>query len=156
MRYRLIAFLSVALSVLALSGPVSAQEPPKNDVKGLFLLTDYPAVTVRPGTTTTVNLATEVALPALQRERVATEKILGINNLKQISWIERGLEVSRSVCRILTPNGLGTGFLVDMRIDAEHVHVSGDIPVLGALLGKTVENGVKQIVQQTFGKGQTA
>jgi hypothetical protein len=64
MRYRLIAFLSVALSVLALSGPVSAQEPPKNDVKGLFLLTDYPAVSVRPGATSTVNLRLQnYALP---------------------------------------------------------------------------------------------
>jgi uncharacterized membrane protein len=64
MRYRLIAILSVALSVLALSGPVSAQEPPKNDVKGLFLLTDYPAVSVRPGTTSTVNLRLQnYALP---------------------------------------------------------------------------------------------
>jgi uncharacterized membrane protein len=64
MRYRLIAFLSVALSVLSLAGPVSAQEPPKNDVKGLFLLTDYPAVSVRPGTTSTVNLRLQnYALP---------------------------------------------------------------------------------------------
>src|SRR5712691_3259967 len=64
MRYRLIAFLSVALSVLALSGPVSAQEPPKNDVKGLFLLTDYPAVSLRPGTTSSVNLRLQnYALP---------------------------------------------------------------------------------------------
>src|SRR2546421_2858215 len=32
-----------------------AQEPPR-DVKGLFLLTDYPAVSVRPGTTSTISL----------------------------------------------------------------------------------------------------
>lgn len=32
-----------------------AQEPP-HDVKGIYLLTDYPAVTVRPGTTATLNL----------------------------------------------------------------------------------------------------
>ena len=31
-------------------------EEAKNDVKGLFLLTDYPAVTLRPGTTSTINL----------------------------------------------------------------------------------------------------
>jgi uncharacterized membrane protein len=38
------------------TAPVAfAQEPPR-DVKGLFLLTDYPAVTVRPGTTSTVSL----------------------------------------------------------------------------------------------------
>lgn len=35
--------------------PALAQDAPK-DVKGLFLLTDYPAVTVRPGTTSTVSL----------------------------------------------------------------------------------------------------
>jgi uncharacterized membrane protein len=56
MRYRVIAFISVVLSVLAPCGLAGAQESPKNDVKGLFLLTDYPAVSVRPGTTSTVNL----------------------------------------------------------------------------------------------------
>jgi uncharacterized membrane protein len=61
---RLFAFISVALSALVLAGPVSAQEQPKHDVKGLFLLTDYPAVSVRPGTTSTVNLRLQnYALP---------------------------------------------------------------------------------------------
>jgi uncharacterized membrane protein len=41
--------------VLPLAGRAAAQEA-KNDVKGLFLLTDYPAVTVRPGTTSTIPL----------------------------------------------------------------------------------------------------
>lgn len=64
MRCRLIAALSVVLSALAFSGPASAQDPPKNDVKGLFLLTDYPAVTVRPGATATINLRLQnYALP---------------------------------------------------------------------------------------------
>jgi uncharacterized membrane protein len=64
MRYRLIALYSVVLAALALSGPVGAQEPPKNDVKGLFLLTDYPAVSLRPGTTSSVNLRLQnYALP---------------------------------------------------------------------------------------------
>jgi len=56
MRYRIIAFISVVLSVLAPWGLAGAQEAPKNDVKGLFLLTDFPAVSVRPGSTSTVNL----------------------------------------------------------------------------------------------------
>jgi uncharacterized membrane protein len=56
MRCRVVAVFSVVLSVLALSGFAGAQESPKNDVKGLFLLTDFPAVSVRPGTTSTVNL----------------------------------------------------------------------------------------------------
>ena len=64
MRYRLIALVSVAFAALAVSGPLGAQELPKNDVKGLFLLTDYPAVSVRPGTTSSVNLRLQnYALP---------------------------------------------------------------------------------------------
>src|SRR5579864_6593832 len=56
MRYRVIALFSVVLSLLAPSGLAGAQESPKNEVKGLFLLSDYPAVSVRPGATSTVNL----------------------------------------------------------------------------------------------------
>ena len=43
--------------------------------------------------------------------------------VKQISWIERGLKISSSVCRILTPNGLGTGFLIspDLLMTNNHV-----------------------------------
>jgi uncharacterized membrane protein len=56
MRYRTIALFSAVLSILAgLCIAVQAEEP-KNSVKGLFLLTDYPAVTLRPGTTSSINL----------------------------------------------------------------------------------------------------
>ncbi len=51
MRYRLIALFSAVLSVLACFCVAANAEEAKNDVKGLFLLTDYPAVTLRPGTT---------------------------------------------------------------------------------------------------------
>lgn len=46
---------SVFLLALAPAVPVAAQETPP-PVKGLYLLTDYPAVTVRPGATSTINL----------------------------------------------------------------------------------------------------
>ena len=52
----IIALLSLILPVLALAGPAAAQDTKKNDVKGLFLLTDYPAVSLRPGQTSTINL----------------------------------------------------------------------------------------------------
>jgi uncharacterized membrane protein len=51
MTYRLIA---LCISLL-LATPAFAQTP-NSDVKGLYLLTAYPAVTVQPGTTSTVNL----------------------------------------------------------------------------------------------------
>jgi uncharacterized membrane protein len=63
MRYRVVAPFCAVLAVLALISPTGAQER-KNDVKGLFLLTDYPAVTLRPGSTSTVNVRLQnYALP---------------------------------------------------------------------------------------------
>src|SRR5438552_13089637 len=55
MRYRVIALFSIVFCALAVLSPGWAEEA-KNDVKGLFLLTDYPAVTLRPGTNSTINL----------------------------------------------------------------------------------------------------
>jgi uncharacterized membrane protein len=54
MRYSFIATLAAFAIVLAPA--VQAQDAPKNDVKGLFLTSDYPAVTVRPGETSSVGL----------------------------------------------------------------------------------------------------
>ena len=52
MGHRLLAF---AVALFALSVPALAADT-KPDVKGLYLLSDYPAVTVEPGTTSTVSL----------------------------------------------------------------------------------------------------
>jgi uncharacterized membrane protein len=53
MRYGFIA--AVAAFAVVFAAAAKAQDAPK-DVKGLYLTTDYPAVTVRPGETSTVNL----------------------------------------------------------------------------------------------------
>jgi len=53
MRYGFIAALAAFAVVLAPA--VKADDAPK-DVKGLYLMSDYPAVTLRPGETSTVNL----------------------------------------------------------------------------------------------------
>lgn len=66
MRLRL-ALLSLVLLAAAPVVPAGAQENPP--IKGLFLLTDYPAVTVRPGTTSSVNL--RIQNYALPPERLA-------------------------------------------------------------------------------------
>src|SRR4030081_726287 len=64
MRYRLIALCSAVFSAVALFCIAANAEEAKNDVKGLFLLSDYPAVTLRPGTTSTINLRVQnYALP---------------------------------------------------------------------------------------------
>jgi len=46
----------------------------------------------------------------------------------------------------------GVGFRVEMWVDAQAVHATGDIPVLGQLFGGQLAEGLKQIVQQTFQK----
>ena len=46
----------------------------------------------------------------------------------------------------------GTGFWVELWVDARQVHASGDIPLLAGLLGSPVATGLKQILQQTFQK----
>src|SRR5499426_3012929 len=53
MRASVIALVSTAFCLAA--APAFSADTPK-DVKGLFLLTDYPAVSVRPGTTANVSL----------------------------------------------------------------------------------------------------
>jgi hypothetical protein len=49
----------------------------------------------------------------------------------------------------------GRGFWVELWVDAQDVHATGDIPILGALLGRPVATGLKQILQQTFRKQLT-
>ncbi|MFX1374572.1 MAG: trypsin-like peptidase domain-containing protein [Promethearchaeota archaeon] len=61
----------------------------------------------------------EVSLP----DDTAFERIIGANNLKQISWLQQGLDVSSSICRILTPVGRGTGFLVKPNLIMTNNHV---------------------------------
>jgi uncharacterized membrane protein len=55
MRYGFIAALAAFATLAALLAPVAKADDPK-DVKGLFLMSDFPAVTVRPGETSTINL----------------------------------------------------------------------------------------------------
>src|SRR5262245_44363650 len=56
MRYRVIALFSAVLSFAAACCIAAKAEEAKPDIKGFFLLTDYPAVTLRPGSTSSVNL----------------------------------------------------------------------------------------------------
>jgi uncharacterized membrane protein len=57
MRYRIIATVSLFLAACGvLPVPAAWADDATKDVKGLFLMSDYPAVTVRPGETSTINL----------------------------------------------------------------------------------------------------
>jgi hypothetical protein len=44
----------------------------------------------------------------------------------------------------------GVGLWVEMWVDPGAVHATGDIRILGGLLGRSLTSGLKQIVQHTF------
>lgn len=44
----------------------------------------------------------------------------------------------------------GVGFWVEMWVDAQAVHATGDVAILGGLLGSSLASGLKQIMQLTF------
>ena len=46
----------------------------------------------------------------------------------------------------------GAAVKVEMWVDAQYVHATGDLPILGKLLGGPLASGLKQIVQQAFQK----
>lgn len=46
----------------------------------------------------------------------------------------------------------GVGVEAKIHVDHEHVHVTGDIPILGALFSSPLVSGLKGIVQDVFQK----
>jgi len=57
MRYRLIAVLAACAALLTpIAKPIAKADDAPKDVKGLFLMSDYPAVTLRPGETSSISL----------------------------------------------------------------------------------------------------
>lgn len=49
----------------------------------------------------------------------------------------------------------GRGFWLELWVDVQDVHATGDIPLMGALLGNPMAARLKQILQQTFRKQLT-
>jgi len=65
-----------------------------------------------------------------EESKVGLEKIIGVNNLKQIAWLERGLKVADSVCRVIVEGGgFGSGFLIapDLIMTNNHVIPNKDV-----------------------------
>jgi uncharacterized membrane protein len=74
MRYRVIALIVLVFSALSVAVPTLAEEA-KPDVKGLFLLTDYPAISVRPGTTATINMRLQNYAMPPERLQIAVDGV---------------------------------------------------------------------------------
>jgi uncharacterized membrane protein len=106
MRYRLIALILLAFSVAAGSAP--AQDTSKSDVKGLFLLTDYPAISVRPGTTATVSMR-------LQNYAMAPERLqISVSGVPQ-GWTSTIVGGGQPIEAVLPATNSSVSF--DLRLD---------------------------------------
>jgi hypothetical protein len=64
------------------------------------------------------------------------EKVVGLNNLLRIAWLSRGLEVAAAVCRLVTPTGPASGFLVANDVLLTNNHV---LPDARTAAGTTIE-----------------
>ena len=56
MRASTLAPLALVISTLLIAPVAQAAEEHEPNIKGLYLMTDYPAVTIRPGTTSNIPL----------------------------------------------------------------------------------------------------
>jgi V8-like Glu-specific endopeptidase len=54
------------------------------------------------------------------------EKIIGADRLMSLAWVRKGLQAARAVCRVETPSGVGTGFLIEGRLLLTNHHVIPD------------------------------
>ncbi len=57
------------------------------------------------------------------------EKIWGRNTLQSLSWLHQGLKAGRSVCRVVAPTGIGTGFLASGGYVITNNHVVEDAAI---------------------------
>jgi len=65
-------------------------------------------------------------------EPLTFEKVVGLNNLLRIAWLSRGLELAAPVCRVVTPAGPGSGFLIANDLLLTNHHVLPDAQVVDA------------------------
>ena len=60
--------------------------------------------------------------------------------VRRVEW-----SADRSTAKLV-----GLGFWAELKVDDKTIHATGDIPLLGGLLGNSTASGLKQIVQRAF------
>ena len=79
------------------------------------------------------------------------EKLIGnTSDLKRIAWLRKGVETSRSVGRILTPNEYGSGFLIkgEFLITNNHVLPTAEIAA-NSIVEMNYEEGINRSMLPT-------
>lgn len=83
----------------------------------------------------------EEARTHLERAVVQVGSLFGLL-LRQTAWSDDRNQVRLD----------GVGFWVEMRVDAQEVHASGDLPVLGSLLSGPLASGLTSALRKNFPK----
>lgn len=76
-----------------------------------------------------------------ETEQLIMEKIHRDSNLLPIDFLSKGVERAKAVCRVVTPSGLGTGFLIDRGLVMTNNHVLASVEEAG---GSSVEFGYEE------------
>jgi V8-like Glu-specific endopeptidase len=76
---------------------------------------------------TSTRLASEEWQADAAFEPLTFEKVVGLNNLLRIAWLSRGLELAAPVCRVVTPAGPASGFLIANDLLLTNHHVLPDV-----------------------------
>ena len=84
------------------------------------------------------------AAEARNRLQVAVRQIRQLfgSLIRQVDWSANGSQVRID----------GAGFWLEVVVDSQSVHATGDIALLGGLLEGPLAAGIKRIVQQSFQK----
>jgi len=69
-----------------------------------------------------VSLPSSLTFPAEKLEKIITSA----RNLRDVAWLSAGIRASRSICRIITPEGRGTGFIASDNLIMTAGHVLPD------------------------------
>jgi len=94
-----------------------------------------------------LNLTVRHGRPLEQAQRGLEEAVQRLS--RQFGALVRRVDWSPARDRVKVE---GAGFWVEMWVDPQDVHATGDIPMLAGLLGGQLGAGLKQILQQTFQK----
>jgi uncharacterized membrane protein len=129
MRYRVIALFCVVWSAFAFLNPAWSEEA-KNDVKGLFLLTDYPAVTLRPGTNSTINLR-------LQNYNLPPERLSLVVSGVPAGWTATLMGGGQPVAAVLPATNASVS--LELRVDVPKDAPTGNTNLTVTAKGATTE-----------------
>jgi len=141
MRARFLAIVpALAFATLALAPSAHAAERP--DVKGLFLLADYPAISIQPGTTTTVTVK-------LQNIGLAPERYqLSVSGVPQ-GWTATLLGGGQPVAAAMPATDASVSF--DLRLDVP-ANASADATQTLTVEAKGTSNNVSLPVAVSLAK----